>query len=258
MSAWHGNAELRTAQYQASFDPQRSLDLAKSIVYTKIMNCRTLLMRNHRGEERPKALLRALKRDARHVQDARNQGELLGIEGTAAGRYFAAFPRMLRQESGGPAYDFKGRGRRPPPDPVNALLSYGYALLVRAWTVTLAQVGFDPMRGFYHQLRHGRPSLALDMMESFRPLVVDSSVLQVINNREVHRDGFILAAGGCAMKERTRKKFIAAFERRMSQEITHPLFGYRVSYRRLFELQARLLARYLFGELDHYPDFTTR
>jgi CRISPR-associated endonuclease Cas1 len=153
---------------------------------------------------------------------------------------------------------FSNRNRRPPADPVNAMLSYSYALLVRTWTVTLTMVGFDPFRGFYHQIRYGRPSLALDLMESFRPLIADSTVIQVINNNEIPVKGFITQAGGCTMKEKTRKKLITAFERRLSQEITHPIFGYRVSYRRLLELQARLLSRYLLGDIEQYPDFTTR
>ena len=184
--------------------------------------------------------------------------QLLGIEGAAAGRYFANFQHVLKQTDGSLNFEFSKRNRRPPADPVNAMLSYSYALLVRTWTVTLALVGFDPFRGFYHQIRYGRPSLALDVMESFRPLVADSCVIQAINNGEVTVDGFVTSAGSCAMKEKTRKKLIAAFERRLSQEITHPIFGYRVSYRRLLELQARLLSRFLLGDIEKYPEFTTR
>lgn len=122
----------------------------------------------------------------------------------------------------------------------------------------LTAVGFDAYRGFYHQPRYGRPALALDMMESFRPLIADSSVLQAINNGEVRPTDFISAAGSVALTADGRKRFIAAFERRLSHEITHPVFGYKLSYRRLLELQARLLARHLLGELDDYPEFTTR
>lgn len=258
MSSWHGNVELRTAQYRASFDIEACLRLARSFVRAKILNCRTMLRRNWRGEDKPGRLLIDMKEYARRAMRAKSLDELLGVEGSAAGRYFGAFSSLLKNEQFQSVFDEHGRRRRPPPDPVNAMLSYGYALLARAWTVTLTMVGFDPMRGFYHKLRYGRPSLALDMMESFRPLIVDSSLLQVINNGEVDMDGFVYSAGSCAMKERTRKKLIAAFERRMGHEITHPLFGYRVSYRRLLELQSRLLGRYLLGELQSYPDFTTR
>src|SRR5690606_25675252 len=156
------------------------------------------------------------------------------------------------------AFDFTKRNRRPPTDPVNAMLSFAYTMLARTWTTTLAAVGFDAFRGFYHQPRYGRPALALDMMEPFRPLLADSVVMQVINNGEVRPSDFVSAAGSVNLDASGRKRFIAAFERRLSHEITHPLFGYRLSYRRLLELQARLLGRFLLGELDEYPNFTTR
>ena len=129
---------------------------------------------------------------------------------------------------------------------------------MRTLTVTLQAVGFDPFRGFYHQPRYGRPALALDLMEPFRPLLADSAVIQVINNGEVHPSDFVSAAGSVNLAPDGRKRFIAAFERRMSHEVTHPLFGYRLEYRRLLELQARLLGRFLLGELAEFPNFTTR
>lgn len=156
------------------------------------------------------------------------------------------------------SFDFQTRNRRPPTDPVNALLSFSYAMLTRAWTVVLSAVGFDPYRGFYHQPRYGRPSLALDLMEPFRPLIADSTVIQVVNNGEVQPGPFERAGGGVALKADGRKALIAAFERRLSHEVTHPLFGYLLSYRRLMEIQARLLGRHLQGELPDYPNFTTR
>jgi CRISPR-associated protein Cas1 len=124
--------------------------------------------------------------------------------------------------------------------------------------VTLSAVGFDPYRGYYHQPRYGRPALALDMMEPFRPLIADSTVIQVINNGEVRPSDFVSAAGSVALDPDGRKRFIAAFERRLGHEVTHPIFGYKVSYRRLLELQARLLGRFLLGEIDDYPNFVTR
>ncbi|HET7306188.1 MAG TPA: CRISPR-associated endonuclease Cas1 [Gammaproteobacteria bacterium] len=256
----HKNVELRTAQYQGSFDEQICLHLAKSIVKAKILNSRTLLRRNWRGEEAPTAALQRLKRSAEQVGYAPNLAELLGVEGAAAAAYFGNFSAMLKRdtEKKALAFDFAARNRRPPADPVNSLLSYSYALLVRAWTTTLSAVGFDPYRGFYHQPRYGRPALALDMMEPFRPLVADSVVLMAINNGEIHPSDFISAGNSVNLTPEGRKRFIGAFERRMSQEITHPLFGYRLSYRRLFELQARLLARNLLGDILEYPPFTTR
>ncbi len=256
----HKNVELRTAQYRASFDPQACLRIARGLVQAKILNSRTLLRRNWRGEEKPAALLASLKDDAQRASHADGLDTLLGLEGVAAARYFQTFGELIKRDGDNPslAFEFNHRNRRPPTDPVNALLSYAYTLLVKSWTVTLTAVGFDPYRGFYHQPRYGRPALALDLMEPFRPLIADSVVLQAINNGEVRPSDFLSAAGSVALTAEGRKRFIAAFERRMSHEITHPLFGYRVSYRRLLELQARLLGRHLLGELPEYPNLITR
>ena len=256
----HKNVELRTAQYAGSFDKALCLRLAKGLVEAKIRNCRTLLRRNWKGESSPNALLEDLQGDIRHLHRVKDAQTLLGVEGAAASRYFRSFRNLIREESRGEefGFDFKTRNRRPPTDPVNAMLSYAYTLLVRTWVVTLSGVGFDPYRGFYHQPRYGRPALALDLMEPFRPLIADSVVLQAINNGEVRPTDFVQAAGSVNLTKDGRKRFIGTFERRMSQEVTHPLFQYRTSYRRLLEIQARLLARFLQGELDEYPNFTPR
>lgn len=260
VSTGHKNVELRTAQYRASFDERQCLSIAKGLVRAKIQNCRTLMRRNWRGEDTPDRLMDELKRDADQSLRADRLPVLLGIEGVAAQRYFGDFSRLVKTSEGSDTFtfEFTHRNRRPPTDPVNALLSYAYTLLVRTWTVTLSAVGFDPYRGFYHQPRYGRPALALDMMEPFRPLIADSTVLQAINNGEVRPSDFISAAGSVSLTQDGRKRFIATFERRLSQEIIHPLFGYKVSYRRLFEIQARLLGRFLLGEIAEYPNFTTR
>jgi len=256
----HKNVELRTAQYKASFDDRTCLQLAKGLIAAKIHNCRILLRRNWKSEDNAADLLTELQGDIRHARRVAGLAELLGVEGAAAARYFGSFRCLFKGAGDDPefGFDFRGRNRRPPPDPVNALLSFAYTLLVRSWSVTLAAVGLDPFRGYYHQPRYGRPALALDMMEPFRPLVADSTVLQAINNGEIRPTDFIHAAGSVALTNDGRKRFIATFERRMSQEIVHPIFGYRVSYRRLLEVQARLLGRFLLGELPDYPNFTTR
>ena len=257
----HRNVELRTAQYRASFEAAHCLRLAKGLVQAKILNARTLLRRNWRKEEKPEALLAALKEDSKAARRAGALGELLGVEGAAAARYFGAFANLIKRSDDGSLeldFDFTARNRRPPADPVNALLSFSYALLVRAFTVTLAAVGFDPYRGYYHQPRYGRPALALDLMEPFRPLVADSAVIMAINNGEVRPTDFVRSGRAVALAPDGRKRFIAAFERRMSQEIAHPIFGYRASYRRLIEIQARLLGRHLLGELADYPNLVTR
>ena len=211
------------------------------------------------NDHAPDDLLRSLKEDAHHALRASSLEELLGIEGIAARRYFQNLTHLLRHDDDPSlSFDFMGRNRRPPKDPVNAMLSFAYAMLTREWHIALSAVGLDPYRGYYHQPRFGRPALALDMMEPFRPLVADSAVITAINNGEVRGSDFIRAAGSCAMSDSGRKRFIAAFERRMGHEVTHPLFGYQLSYRRLFEVQARLLIRHLSGEIPDYPNFVTR
>ncbi|HVX90845.1 MAG TPA: CRISPR-associated endonuclease Cas1 [Candidatus Paceibacterota bacterium] len=256
----HKNVEIRTAQYRASFDPHVCLRIARGLVIAKIQNQKTLLRRNWKQGEPPQDLLDGFQQDLRRAQRATDLPELLGAEGNAAARYFGVFSSMLRRGDGDDSlqFVFETRNRRPPTDPVNALLSYAYALLVRAWSVALTAVGFDCYRGFYHQPRYGRPALSLDMMEPFRPLIADSSVIQAVNNGEVRPSDFISVAGSVALTDAGRKRFIGTFERRLSHEVTHPIFGYRLSYRRLLELQGRLLARHLLGELPEYPNFTTR
>ncbi len=261
----HHNVQTRTAQYRASFDDTACLHLARRLITAKIQNCRTLLRRNWKGagdeeDKAPDGLLTGLKNDMRQATRIHSLQTLLGVEGNAARRYFEQFVAMISPDKRGLAggFDFKGRNRRPPKDPVNALLSFAYAMLTREWTVTLSAVGLDPYRGFYHQMRFARPALALDMMEPFRPLVADSAVITAINNGEVKQEDFIVTSTGCNLTASGRKRFIASFERRMGQEVTHPLFNYRISYRRLFEVQSRLLSRYLTGEIPRYPTFVTR
>jgi CRISPR-associated endonuclease Cas1 len=138
------------------------------------------------------------------------------------------------------------------------MLSLGYALVTRTWLTVLSAAGFDPYLGLYHRPRFGRPALALDLMEPFRSILADSTVIQVVNNGEVKADGFVSAGAAVNLKPHTRRAFIAAYERRLEQEVTHPVFGYRVSMRRLLEVQARLLARYLDGEISDYPHYLVR
>lgn len=270
----HRNVDVRTAQYRVSFDEASCLKISTGLVGAKIANCRTLLRRNWKGgtEEEdqtveaatqtgriPQTLLNGLQEDAENAGRAGDLPELLGIEGSGGRRYFQNFGSMLKEGEGPDMpFDFDGRNRRPPKDPVNAMLSFAYAMLAREWTVTLSAVGLDPYRGFYHQPRFGRPALALDMMEPFRPLLADSAVITAINNGEVQASHFIRAAGSCTLNDQGRKRFIAAFERRLQQEVIHPVFHYRISYRRVLEVQARLLIRHLQGEIPEYPNFVTR
>jgi len=252
------NVFLRRDQFARAADPDFCLQLARDIVSTKIRNQRTLLQRNHL--EPPARAIVQLKQLADAAQRIGDIETLLGIEGSGARVYFGQFAGMLKveDEDETPAFDFDGRNRRPPRDPVNALLSLGYSLLARDLTIVCHAIGFDPFMGFYHQPRFGRPALALDLMEGFRPLVADSAVLTAINGRMVKPEDFVRAGDAVALSASGRKGFIRAYEQRMDTLVTHPIFGYRVSYRRVLEIQARLLARVVTGELSRYPGFETR
>jgi len=250
----HKNVLLRQAQFRAAADPERCLEVSRALVVAKIRNCRTMLRRNL---DSPAAdLLAELKELAGQAHRAASLETLLGLEGYAGKLYFQAFPKLFKKA--GLAFDFSGRNRRPPLDPVNAMLSFAYSLLSRDLTTTLQGVGFDPYQGFYHQPRYGRPALALDLMEPFRPLIGDSTVLWCINNGVLAPGDFIFAAGACNLGSTGRKTFIQAFERRMDELVTHPTFGYRLSYRQLLEVQSRLFGRYLAGEIPEVPTFRTR
>ena len=254
----HANVELRTAQYRGSFDNAVCLKLARGWVQAKIRNCRTMLRRNWRASTDLSGALTDLRRLADSAGRTRDMGTLLGVEGAAAAIYFQRLPGMLRSEDAGTMFSMQDRNRRPPTDPINAMLSFGYAMLTRTFVNTLTAVGFDAYRGFYHQPRYGRPALALDMMEPFRPLIVDSAVVTAVNNGEIRPTDFVRESIGTNLSDSGRRRFIATFERRLSQEVTHPIFGYRLEYRRLLEIQSRLLARFLLNETSDYPNFITR
>ncbi|HEX4436011.1 MAG TPA: CRISPR-associated endonuclease Cas1 [Solirubrobacteraceae bacterium] len=258
----HKNIELRQRQFAMAASTEQSLQLARRLISVKIRNSRTIIRRNAAAP--PARTLERLKELVAKVDHAASLESLLGLEGTAARLYFEAYGGMLHApdgdgEPGAPmSFDFDGRNRRPPRDPVNALLSLGYALLTKDLTTVLQAVGFDPYLGFFHQPRYGRPALALDLMEEFRPLIVDSVVLSAINTGVVKLSDFIRRGGAVALTHPGRGKFLRAYERRMDEEISHPIFGYRISYRRTLEVQVRLLARFLGGEIAEYPPFATR
>lgn len=257
----HKNVELRRFQFDAARDPQACLTLASAMVAAKIKNCRTMLMRNH--VELRKEISSRLKRLATTSLSTRNLESLLGTEGAAANAYFSSFsgmlkPRVTNRTDSVWEFDFTGRNRRPPLDPVNAMLSYAYSLLAKDLTVTALKVGLDPFMGFFHQPRFGRPALALDLMEEFRPIIADSVVISVINNGIISPKDFTMRGRAVALKDTARKKFIQAYERRMDALVTHPVFGYRISYRRALEVQSRLLGRVITKELPEYRAFVTR
>jgi CRISPR-associated protein Cas1 len=252
------NVFLRIAQVRRADDPAFTLSLARDIVATKIRSQRTLLQRNH--VEPGRTVLARLKSLSEEAGGVTSLESLLGIEGTAARLYFEQFAGMIKLEAEEELrpFEFTHRNRRPPRDPINALLSFAYALLTKDLTIVCHTVGFDPFVGFYHQPRFGRPALALDLMEGFRPLIADSAVLSAVNMRMVTPKDFIQNGRAVAMTPSGRKGLLRAYEQRMDNLVTHPLFGYRVSYRRVLELQARLLARVVTGELPRYPGFETR
>jgi CRISP-associated protein Cas1 len=251
------NVELRLAQHRAASDPALCLRMARGFVASKIRNSRTLLRRNHTAP--PLLVLTELEQLARKAERAEALDALLGLEGTAARSYFGAFTGMLKGEAGlSGAFDLDGRNRRPPKDPMNALLSFVYSLLTKDFALALSAVGLDALLGFYHQPRFGRPALALDLMEEFRPLVADSVAISIINGGGLGLEDFQFHSSGVAMRPHARRRVLLAYERRMDHVITHPLFGYRISYRRILEVQARLLARCLLGEIEAYPPFRTR
>ncbi|MEZ5383815.1 MAG: CRISPR-associated endonuclease Cas1 [Microthrixaceae bacterium] len=251
------HVELRRRQYRLGESAQ-AVEVAGAMIDGKIRNSRTLLRRN--SSPRDEEVLRSLKRLARKAASVESAESLLGYEGTAARLYFGQFQSMIRSGGAiaGEVFSFSGRNRRPPRDGVNALLSFCYSLLLKECVAALRMVGFDPYFGVLHRPRFGRPALALDLSEEFRPLVAESVVLTLLNNGEVRPSGFVVRAGGVAMTNDCRRTVIGRFERRMSQELTHPVFGYAVSYRRAVELQARILAAVTLGELDRYEPLTTR
>ena len=249
----HKNVQLRRAQFRVCEDGEASLAIARGIVRAKVRNQRTLLRRN--GKLVEEVVLREMARLADVAVVADNMQSLLGIEGQAAKLYFGSFQKMLKEGLG---FDFAGRNRRPARDPVNALLGFAYALLTKDAFAALESVGFDPFLGCYHQPRYGKPALALDLMEEFRPLVADSALLMAVNNGEVDARSFVIRADGCSLTGAGRRAFIGTYERRLEQVIQHPIFGYKASWRRVMEIQARLLGRHMAGEIPRYVPIETR
>jgi len=266
------NVFLRIEQFRLARDPATCLRLARQFVQGKIRNHRTMLMRNH--VEAPPATLLKLKQYAEAASRAESIESLLGVEGGAAAAYFEQLGGMIKltdelddqlpglempsRQAFTFNFHFNGRNRRPPTDPVNAMLSLAYSLLAKDCLLAALAVGFDPYVGFYHQPRFGRPALALDLMEEFRPLVAESAVLTCINNRVVSENDFVQAGQAVNLTAAGRKRFFQTYEQRMSALLTHPIFDYKVSYRRALELQARLLAKVLTGEIPEYIPLTTR
>lgn len=245
---------VRERQFQVARDDGTALALARAIVRTKLLNQRTLLRRNAR--DLPERVVPQLRGLAAAALRAKSRDALLGIEGAGAAIYFSHFQRMLTGDVD--TFLFRERNRRPPRDPVNALLSLGYAMLTKDLTVAAFAAGLEPYIGVYHQPGRGRPALALDLMEEFRPLVVDSVVVNAINRGIVGPRDFIHRAGAVSLSPDGRRRFIEAYEQRINTLVAHPVFGYQISYRRALEVQLRLFGRSLTGELPRYMGFLSR
>lgn len=280
------NVTMRRALFRTADDPARCLDVAKALVVAKIRNQRTVLRRyraarssseaaddplpecattgdDEAGEEEsstplassvPQALAR-MRNAWRRAETADDINVLRGHEGDAAAAYFEALPHVLP-----PAWrcHLNGRTRRPPRDRVNAMLGFGYALLTRDATAAVGRVGLDPMVGLFHTLVPGRPALALDLLEPFRPAWVDAAVLRLLATRGIAQDDFIEHGDGIFLTDPGRRSLIGAYERRADEVVTHPRFGYRLSYRRMLELEARVLGKWMLGETEIFSPLVTR
>jgi len=268
------NAILRMAQYRAHQDMTKRCELARRFVIGKLSNQRQRLQRYNRTRQDAEVsraikqitdLLSSLATLPVHqppglkplaTGDHRIEGTaletILGMEGAGSATYFRCFGKLLTDQQQWP---FPGRVKRPPTDPVNSLLSFGYSLLANKVASAVQLVGFDHFVGYLHSSFYGRPSLALDIMEEFRPVIVDSVVLTLLNNRMLTSNDFVIELGAYRLKDAQRKVFFTKFEERLNEEVSHPIFGYKATYRRCIELQGRLLAKCVTGEIEEYPPF---
>lgn len=253
-----GNVLLRQAQYRALDNPSSGLYLAQRFVEGKLKNARLVLQRAVRERGETEALAQALyehEAALRQLPQARSLDEARGLEGNAASAYFAAFGDLLLSGE----FRFDGRNKRPPRDPVNALLSFVYALLTTQCTAALEGVGLDPQAGFLHALRPGRHALALDLLEEFRAWWADRLALSLLNRKQLTPEHFETRPGGAVLlNEEGRKAVIVAFQTRRLETVQHPLFKEPVPVGLLPHIQARLLARYLRGDLPQYLPFVGR
>ncbi len=255
-----GNVLLRREQYRKADDPKVSAETASFILSGKIANSRTVLQRAIRdhapsiAEQEVRAAVLRLTRHLEGIQQERSLDDLRGIEGDAAHNYFDVFNHLIVAQK--ESFSFHDRNRRPPMDNVNCLLSFIYTLLMHDIRSALESVGLDPAVGFLHRDRPGRPSLALDVMEEFRPFIADRLVLSLINLKQVQNKGFKkMDSGAVIMTDDARKTVLVAYQERKQEELSHPFLDEKVRIGMLFHIQALLMARYLRGDLDGYPPF---
>ncbi len=249
------SAETRRAQVREFDKPARGIELARALTAAKIMNQRKLLMRNH--ENMPAQAGADLATQADQAARAESLDSIRGHEGQAAAIYFGLFAGMIKSDVAA-EFDANGRQRRPPPDPINSALSFAYSMLTHECTAALRVASLEPSIGAFHVSRPGRPALSLDLMEPFRPLISDSIVITAFNRGELKAGHFLRTVAGCAFTDAGRKAFFAVYGRRMADEITHPVFGYKLSYRRMITLHARMISAWLLGEIPSPAFLTTR
>ncbi|MGE5558345.1 MAG: type I-C CRISPR-associated endonuclease Cas1c [Bacillota bacterium] len=256
----NGNVLLRRKQYRMADDAEAALRLAQSFVLGKVYNCRCVLQRFLRDHgaldakgEMAKAIYR-LGQLCKNVEACRDPGALRGLEGEGARGYYGVFDLLVLDQKD--EFFFKKRSRRPPLDPLNALLSFLYTLLAHECNAALETVGLDPQVGFLHQERPGRPGLALDLMEELRPYLVDRLALSMVNNRQIDAKGFqVKESGGVVMEKETKKEVIIAWQKRKQEEVVHPFLGEKLPVGLIPYAQALLLARFVRGDMDAYPPF---
>lgn len=252
------SASVRTAQVRTLDCADKALELARAVIVSKITNQRTLLMRNHAAL--PSRIAVDLQDCVAAAERAPTLDTLRGHEGNAAAIYFRHFSGMFKGDALITASEFytNGRMRRPPPDPINAIISFAYSMMVNDCVAALRLASLEPTIGALHTTRPGRPALALDLMEPFRPLIADSIAISAFNRGELTEGHFLRTAAGCSLTDYGRKAFFSAYGRRMDTEVTHPVFEYRLSYRRMLMLHARLIAAWLLGEVPTLAFLTTR
>ena len=255
-----GNVLLRREQYRWADDPARSAKMARSVILAKAANCRTVLQRVLRDhsekieEGRVRGAIILLGRCIEKCSDGLDLDALRGIEGESARGYFSAFDHLILSQK--EEFRFEERNRRPPLDNVNCLLSFLYTLLTHDARSALESVGLDPAVGFLHRDRPGRPSLALDLIEEFRPVLADRLALSLINLRQVQGKGFRkMESGAVVMEDDTRKTVLVAYQERKQEEILHPFLEEKVTVGLLMHTQALLMARHIRGDMDGYPPF---
>ena len=275
----HKHSRLRFAQALFTADAGKALGVARAIVLGKVNNQRALVRRNAHGAGWAAPELAGMDAMQKRVESAGNADELRGLEGMAAKNYFSIFRRLLAPPPGGGGWGFERRAYYPPTDPINALLSFGYTLLLNDMIAACQMIGLDPYLGCFHAVDYGRPSMALDLVEEFRPVIVDSLVLQVVNRRMISPRDFRGAPAGEAdgeddeeeqpsrsdrpgqgvyLTDEWRKRWVQLYEERVNEVVAYPLPGERTSYRRIFSRQAESMARLVTGEAASYTPLLAR